>query len=95
MINLNRGGRSEPKKLRSSQRLGRELGRRLTEKITGEKNAHESKFAPNDHGRPRGVRSVYVACPQTVLAGLEEVMNDLKLDFSKVDKHTEGFLNLS
>ena len=32
---------------------------------------------------------------QAVLAGLEEIMNGLNLDFSKVDRHTQGFLNIS
>ena len=32
---------------------------------------------------------------QTVLDSVEEMMNNLNLDFSKVDKHTEGFINLS
>lgn len=95
MINLNRGGRSEPKKLRSSQRLGRELGRRLTEKITGEK----TPMRVSSHQMTMDDREEFGAymslVHQAVLAGLEEMMNDLKLDFSKVDKHTEGFLNLS
>ena len=32
---------------------------------------------------------------KTVLDKLEVMMNELNLDFSKVDKHTEGFFNLS
>ena len=32
---------------------------------------------------------------QAVLDSVEEMMNSLNLDFSKVDKHTEGFINLS
>src|SRR3989344_3100754 len=31
---------------------------------------------------------------QATTASLEEVMNDLNLDFSKVNTHSEGFLNL-
>jgi len=32
---------------------------------------------------------------QAVLGSLQEIMNDLNLDFTKVDSHSEGFLNLS
>ena len=32
---------------------------------------------------------------QATTTSLEEMMNGLNLDFSKVDTHTEGFLNLS
>ena len=32
---------------------------------------------------------------QAVLDSVEEMMNNVNLDFSKVDKHTEGFINLS
>lgn len=95
MINLNRGGRSEPKKLRSSQRLGRELGRRLTERITGEKTparVSSHQMTMDDHEEFGAYMTIV---HQAVLAGLEEIMNELHLDFTKVDKHTEGFLNLS
>lgn len=95
MINLNRGGRTEPKKLRSEQRLGRELGRRLTEKITGEKTPMRvsSHQMTADDMEEFGVYMSLVH--QAVLSGLEETMNSNNLDFTKVDKHSEGFVNLS
>ena len=95
MININRGGRTEPKKLRSSRRLGRELGRLMTERMTGEKtpkrvSSHEMTM---DDREELGVHLSLVH--QAVIAGLEEVMNSHNLDFTKVDTRTEGFLNLS
>lgn len=79
-----------------AKKLGAALGAKLTEKITGKpagpRNVHPEDMTMDD----REELGAYITTiHQAVLVALEELMNDLRLDFSKVDKHTEGFLNLS
>lgn len=88
-----RGGK--PKELRLEQRLGRMLGAKLTEKMTGKPTP--VRVRPDeltmDDKEEYGVFMSLVH--QAVTGSLEETMNELNLDFSKVDTHTEGFVNLS
>ncbi|MEK7178108.1 MAG: hypothetical protein AAB721_00395 [Patescibacteria group bacterium] len=76
--------------------LGRMAAQKLTEKITGK--AAPIRVRPEDMSMDdKEELGTYITLvhQQAVLASLEEMMNNLNLDFSKVDKHTEGFLNLS
>ena len=92
---LNRGNSTEPKKLRMEQRFGRMLGAKLTEKISGKPTP--VRVRPDemtmDDKEEYGVFMSLVH--QAVTGSLEEMMSSLNLDFSKVDTHSEGFLNLS
>ncbi len=79
-----------------AKKLGAALGAKLTEKITGKpaglRNVHPEDMTMDDKEE---LGAYITTAHNVVLAALEELMNDLNLDFSKVDKHTEGFLNLS
>jgi len=92
---LNRGNSTEPKKLRMEQKFGRMLGAKLTEKISGKPTP--VRVRPDemtmDDKEEYGVFMSLVH--QAVMGSLEEMMSSLNLDFSKVDTHSEGFLNLS
>ena len=92
---LNRGNSTEPKKLRMEQKFGRMLGAKLTEKISGKPTP--VRVRPDemtmDDKEEYGVFMSLVH--QAVTGSLEEMMSSLNLDFSKVDTHSEGFLNLS
>lgn len=88
-----RGG--QPKRLRLEQKLGKMLAQKINEKISGKPTP--IRVRPDemtmDDKEEFGVYMTLVH--QAVLGSLEEMMNNLNLDFSKVDKHSEGFLNLS
>ena len=76
--------------------LGKMAAQKLTEKITGK--PAPIRVRPEDMSMDdKEELGTYITLvhQQAVLAGLEEMMNDLNLDFSKVDKHSQGFLNLS
>jgi len=92
---LNRGGRTEPKRKRFEQRLGKMLAQKLNEKISGKPTpvrVRPDELTMDD----KEEYGVFVSLiHQTVTGSLEEMMNSLNLDFSKVDTHSEGFLNLS
>ena len=92
---INRGGRTEPKKLRLSQKLGKMLAQKLNEKISGKPtpiHVRPDEMTMDDK-EEFGVFMSLIH--QATTGSLEEMMNGLNLDFSKVDTHTEGFLNLS
>src|SRR3989338_4818354 len=97
---MNKASRdSMPRPMRAFSMLPRTLGRmmaqRRNEKATGK--PAPIRVRPEDMTLDdKEEFGTYISLiPQAVLGGLEEVMNNLNLDFSKVDKHTEGFLNLS
>ena len=76
--------------------LGKMAAQKLTEKITGK--PAPIRVRPEDMSMDdKEELGTYITLvhQQAVLAGLEEMMNNLNLDFSKVDKHSQGFLNLS
>jgi hypothetical protein len=77
------------------KKLGKMMAQKLTEKITG-KPAY-IRVRPEDMSMDdkEELGAYITTAHNVVLTALEELMNDLNLDFSKVDKHTEGFLNLS
>ena len=88
-----------PRALRAPQMLAKTLGRKLAQKIN-EKAAGKPvpiRVRPEDMTMDdkEELGAYITTAHNVVLAELEELMNDLNLDFSKVDKHTEGFLNLS
>lgn len=88
-----------PRALRAPQMLAKTLGRKLAQKIN-EKAAGKPvpiRVRPEDMTMDdkEELGTYITVAHNVVLAVLEEMMSDLKLDFSKVDKHTEGFLNLS
>ena len=88
-----------PRLMRAPQMLAKTLGRKLAQKIN-EKGAGKPvpiRVRPEDMTMDdkEELGTYITVAHNVVLAALEEMMNDLKLDFSKVDKHTEGFLNLS
>jgi len=88
-----RGGK--PRRLRFEQKLGKMLAQKINEKIAGK--PVPIRVRPDDMTMDdKEEFGVYMTLiHQAVLTSLEEMMNDLNLDFSKVDKHSEGFLNLS
>lgn len=92
---LNRGTSAEPKRERSSKILGKMLAQKINMKIHG--GFVPIRVRPDemtmDDKEEFGVYMSLVH--QAILSGLQEIMNDLNLDFTKVDKHSEGFLNLS
>ena len=76
--------------------LGKMAAQKLTEKITGK--PAPIRVRPEDMSMDdKEELGTYMTLvhQQAVLASLEEMMNNLNLDFSKVDKHSQGFLNLS
>lgn len=88
-----------PRAMRGPQMLAKTLGRKLAQKIN-EKGAGKPvpiRVRPEDMTMDdkEELGATITVAHNVVLAALEEMMNDLQLDFSKVDKHTEGFLNLS
>lgn len=95
MRSLNRGTSVEPKRERSSKILGKMLAQKINMKIHG--GFVPIRVRPDemtmDDKEEFGVYMSLVH--QAVLGSLQEIMSDLNLDFTKVDKHSEGFLNLS
>ena len=92
---INRGSRTKPKRLRMEQRLGKMLAQKINEKIAGKPvpiRVRPDEMTMDDK-EEFGVFMSLIH--QASLDSLEEMMNELNLDFSKVDKHTEGFFNLS
>ncbi len=91
---LNRGTSTEPKRQRSSKILGRMLAQKINEKIYG--GFVPIRVRPDemtmDDKEEFGVFMSLVH--QAATSSLEEMMNELNLDFTKVDTHTDGFLNL-
>ena len=75
--------------------LGKMAAQKLTEKITGKPAPIRVRPEDMSMDDKEELGTYITVAHNVVLAALEEMMNDLKLDFSKVDKHTEGFLNLS
>jgi len=92
---LNRGTSTEPKRQRSSKIFGKMLAQKINEKISGKPTP--IRVSPDemtmDDKEEYGVFMSLIH--QAVTGSLEEMMNGLNLDFSKVDTHSEGFLNLS
>ncbi|MEK7610235.1 MAG: hypothetical protein AAB468_00565 [Patescibacteria group bacterium] len=96
MRDLNRASRGGKERvLRPGQRLGRMLGAKLSEKITGKPTP--VRVRPDeltmDDKEEYGVFMSLIH--QATTSSLGEMMNELNLDFTKVDTHTEGFVNLS
>lgn len=93
MIALNSG--SKNKRPRSSKVFGKMIAQKINEKLQGKPvpiRVRPDEMTMDD----REELGTYITLAhQAVLGGLEEVMNNLNLDFSKVSKETEGFLNLS
>ena len=77
------------------KKIGKMLAQERNERITGKPSY--IRVRPEDMTMDdREELSAYITTAhQVVLAALEELMNNLNLDFTKVDKHTEGFINLS
>lgn len=77
------------------RKLGKMMAQKRNEKLTGSPGV--IRVRPEDMTLDdREELGTYVMLVhKAVLDSLEEMMNDLKLDFSKVDKHSQGFLNLS
>ena len=75
--------------------LGKMAAQKLTEKITGKPAPIRVRPEDMSMDDKEELGTYITLVHQAVLAGLEEMMNDLNLDFSKVDKHSQGFLNLS
>ncbi len=98
---MNKASRdSMPRPMRAFQMLPKTLGKmiaqRINEKMTGKPGAVRVK--PEDmtlDDKEELGTYITLVHQQAVLVGLEEMMNNLNLDFSKVDKHSQGFLNLS
>ena len=88
-----------PRALRAPQMLSKTLGKmlaqRLNEKMAGKPVPIRVRPEDMTMDDKEELGTYITVAHNVVLAALEEMMNDLKLDFSKVDKHTEGFLNLS
>ena len=92
---LNRGNRTEPKRERSSKILGKMIAQKINMKIQG--GFVPIRVRPDEMTMDdKEEFGVYISLiHQNVLGSLQEIMSDLNLDFTKVDKHSEGFLNLS
>jgi len=92
---INRGGRTEPKRPRLEQRLGKMLAQKINEKIAGKPvsiRVRPDEMTMDD----KEEFGVFISLiHQATTSSLEEMMNELNLDFTKVDTHTEGFFNLS
>ena len=78
------------------EKSAKAVARKINQKISGNTSSYV-RVRPEDMTMDdREELSAYITTAhQVVLAALEELMNGLNLDFSKVDKHTKGFLNLS
>ena len=72
--------------------LAQKLNEKMTGKPAGLRNVQPEDMTMDDKEE---LGAYITTAHNVVLVALEELMNDLNLDFSKVDKHTEGFLNLS
>ena len=88
-----------PRIMRAPQMLAKTLGKMAAQKLN-EKAAGKPvpiRVRPEDMTMDdkEELGTYITVAHNVVLAALEEMMNNLNLDFSKVDKHTEGFLNLS
>ncbi len=92
---INRGSRTEPKRPRMEQRLGKMLAQKINEKIAGK--PVPIRVRPDDMTMDdKEEFGVFISLiHQATTSSLEEMMNELNLDFTKVDTHTEGFFNLS
>lgn len=78
-----------------SKTLGKMLAQRLNEKMAGKPVPIRVRPEDMTMDDKEELGAYITTAHNVVLVALEELMNDLNLDFSKVDKHTEGFLNLS
>ena len=79
---------------RLSRQLGKMLGAKMSEKLSGKPTP--VRVRPDDMTMDdKEEFGVFMSLiHQATTASLEEAMNDLNLDFSKVNTHSEGFLNL-
>ncbi len=88
-----------PRAMRAPQMLAKTLGRKLAQKLNEKATGKPVpiRVRPEDMTMDdkEELGAYITTAHNVVLVALEELMNDLNLDFSKVDKHTEGFLNLS
>lgn len=77
------------------RRLGKMAAQRINERMTGKPAPIRVRPEDMTMDDKEELGAYITTAHNVVLAALEELMNNLNLDFSKVDKHTEGFLNLS
>lgn len=77
------------------KKLGKMAAQKLTEQITGKPAPIRVRPADMTLDDREELGTYITIVHQAVLAVLEETMNSLNLDFSKVDTHSKGFLNLS
>lgn len=77
------------------KKLGKMAAKKLTEKMTGQPSYIRVRPEDMTMDDKEELGAYITTAHNVVLAALEEMMNGLNLDFAKVDKHTEGFLNLS
>ena len=77
------------------KKLGKMAAQKINAKITGQSAYIRVRPEDMTMDDKEELGAYITTAHHVVLAALEELMNDLNLDFSKVDKHTEGFLNLS
>ncbi|MDP2933620.1 MAG: hypothetical protein Q8N81_05845 [bacterium] len=88
-----------PRPMRAFSLLPKKLGKMMAQKINAKISGHPAyiRVRPEDMTMDdkEELGAYITTAHNVVLTALEELMNNLNLDFSKVDKHTEGFLNLS
>lgn len=77
------------------KKLGKMMAQKINAKITGQPSYIRVRPEDMTMDDKEELGAYITTAHNVVLAALEELMNNLNLDFSKVDKHTEGFLNLS
>lgn len=77
------------------KKLGKMMAKKINEKISGQPSYIRVRPEDMTMDDKEELGAYITTAHNVVLAALEELMNNLNLDFSKVDKHTEGFLNLS
>jgi|SRR3989344_3898099 len=97
---MNKASRdSMPRPMRAFSMLPRTLGRMAAQKMNEKRTGKPApiRVRPEDMTLDdKEEFGTYITLVhKSVLDSLEEMMNDLNLDFSKVDKHSQGFLNLS
>jgi len=90
---------SQPRFLRKLSMMprthGKMVAQRINEKIAGKPVPIRVRPEDMTMDDKEELGTYITLVHQAVLGGLEEAMNNLNLDFSKVSKETEGFLNLS
>lgn len=96
----NRASRdSMPAPMRAFSLLPRKLGKmaaqKLNERATGSPGVIRVRPEDMTLDDREELGTYIMLVHKAVLEAVEEIMNELNLDFTKIDKRTEGFLNLS